>query len=91
MRRLCTGQGDLIRADAFKEHRVVLDQQHGGLVLGQQPFQLHAGEHVDVIQRLVPDVDMGRDAQAAGQQQLFLLQLYELLRNAFLLLQKKSL
>ena len=39
----------------------------------QQLLDLDAGENVDVVQRLVPDVQMGGLAQASGQQYLFLL------------------
>ena len=53
----------------------MLHQQHGRCVFGEQPFQLHAGQDVDVIQRLIPNIQMGGDAQASRQQQLFLLSL----------------
>ena len=52
---------------------VVLHQQEGAGVVPQKGLQLHPGKHVHIVQRLVPDVQMGALAQAPGQQDLFLL------------------
>lgn len=42
-------------------------------VFEQQLFDLHAGKDIDVVERLVPDIQMCRLAQAFGQQHLLFL------------------
>ena len=43
---------------------VVLDNEHGRLVLFDQRLDLHSREYVYVVQRLVPDVEMSGCEQA---------------------------
>ena len=78
------------RGDVLTEHPVVLHEQQGRPECLQQLLDLDAGENVDVVQRLVPDVQMGGLAQAAGQQHLFLLSLAVLLHRQVELLPLKS-
>ena len=61
----------------LQKHFVVFDQQEGGLVGLNQRFDLHAAEYVDVVERLVPDVEMRRRAEAGGQQNFLFLALAE--------------
>ena len=51
----------------------MLHQEHGGPVPEDQLLQLHPGKQVDVVQGLVPHVQVGPPAQAGRQQDLFLL------------------
>ena len=51
-------QHDCPCGNAFAEADVVLDEQHGRLTAQEQFLDLHAGKNVNLIQRLVPDVQM---------------------------------
>ena len=46
----------------------MLRQNHGGAKLGNQPLDLHAGKHVDVVEGLVPQIQVGLLAQAPGEE-----------------------
>ncbi len=46
-------------------------RQHGGLVGEDQLLDLHAREHVDEVERLVPYIQVRSLAQAAGDEHLF--------------------
>ena len=48
-------------------------EKHGGLILQQQFFYLHSGKHVDIIERLIPHIQVGRCEQAGGDQQFLFL------------------
>ena len=63
----CSGEPDRFGGDGVPETAVVLDEQQRRLVFEQQLFDLHAGKDVDVVERLVPDIQMRRLAQAFGQ------------------------
>ena len=51
----------------------MLDEEHRGPELLYEALELHTGVDVDVVERLVPDVEMGALAQARGEEDLFLL------------------
>ena len=51
----------------------MLHKEEGGPVLQQQLLNLHPGEQVDIVQRLIPDIQVGALAQAGRDQHLFLL------------------
>ena len=55
------------------EGPVVLHKDHGGPVLEDQLLQLDAGEQVDIVQRLVPDIQPSSCEQAARERSLFAL------------------
>ena len=55
----------------------MLDEQKRRLAAEDEVFDLHAGKGVDVVERLVPEVEVGALAQAQGQQRLFLLPVAE--------------
>ena len=59
--------------DFLPEGQVMLHKQHGGRIFQNQLFDLDAGVEIDVIQRFIPDVQMGLLAQAFGKEHLFLL------------------
>ena len=59
--------------DFITKGTVMLHKEHGGLIGAQQLLDLHTGEHVDIIQRLVPDTEVGRAAEGRRQQHFFLL------------------
>ena len=59
--------------NAVAEHTVVLDENDRRLEFQQQFLKLNAREHVHIIERLVPDKQVRRFAQASRQQNLFLL------------------
>ena len=55
----------------------MFDEQKGGLGVQDQPLDLHTGKDVNIIERLVPDIEMGLLAQAPGKQNFFLLTVAE--------------
>ncbi len=71
--RFCSAEDCLPGRDMLAKRAVVLHKQDCGLVLEQQFFDLHAGDYVDEIHRLIPQIQMGLFAKAAGDQDLFLL------------------
>ena len=52
------------------EGLVVFHKQDRRLELNQQFFDLHPGDHVDIVHRLIPDVQVGRFADGFCQQYL---------------------
>jgi hypothetical protein len=69
------GEGHLypLGRDMIAEHPVMLCKQQGRAVFQDQLFDLDAAQHVDVIQRLIPDIEVRLLAQTAGQQDFLLL------------------
>ena len=67
----------IARCHLFQKHAVVLHQQDGGRVLEDEVFHLHAGKHVDVVERLIPDIQVRRRTEAFAQQDLLFLALTE--------------
>lgn len=53
----------------------MLHHQQGGRVPQNEFFHLPSAEHINIVQRLVPYVEMRRHAQAPGQQKLLFLSL----------------
>ena len=75
MHRDLAVEPDGLRCDPPAEACVMLHKQHGGLVFQQKRFDLHPGKHIDIIERLVPDIKMGRRCQAGCQKDLLFLPL----------------
>ena len=63
------------RTHILQKHRIVFHQEQRGLALCNEGFHLLAAVYVDVVQRLVPHIKVGGDAQAPGQQELLFLPL----------------
>src|SRR5699024_7934781 len=61
--------------DLLAERPVVLDKEHCGLKGEQQILELHPGEDIDKVQRLIPEKEVCRLAQRFCQEHLFLLSL----------------
>ena len=59
-----------VRSQPAAEGAVVLYQEHRGLIFQDQLLHLDAGKQVDIVQRLVPHIEVGALAQAGGQQEL---------------------
>ena len=59
----------------------MLHQKHGGTEFQDQLLDLHPGEHIDIIQRFIPDIEVGRRDEAACDQHLFLLAFGEVLHS----------
>ena len=51
----------------------MLHKQQGGAKLQNELFELYAGYEVNIIERLVPDVQMRRRCERNGERDLFLL------------------
>ena len=66
-------QLDHFGGDGIAKGAVVLDEEHGGLVFLDQVFDLQAAGEVDVVERFVPDVEMGLFAEAFGEEDFLLL------------------
>ena len=77
--RPSVSQCDDFCCDVFHKTPVVLDENHGRRALPEQRFQLHAGDHIDEVERLIPDKQMRLFAQAFCDQNLFLLALGKIL------------
>ena len=75
MHRDLAVEPDGLRCDPPAEACVMLHKQHGGLVFQQKRFDLHPGKHIDIIERLVPYIKMGRRCQAGCQKDLLFLPL----------------
>ena len=61
------------RGDSVTEGFVMLYEENRGLEGQKQFLDLHSGNHIDVIHRLVPDMKMLRLADGAGQQDFLFL------------------
>ena len=61
----------------------MLDKEHGGLKGEQQILELHPGEDIDKVQRLIPEKEVRRLAQRFCQEHLFLLSLAVVLDPLF--------
>ncbi len=62
-----------LRGHLVAEGPVVFHEEHRRPVLQQQLRDLDTGDHVDVVQRLVPDIEVRLLAEAPCQQHLLLL------------------
>ena len=51
----------------------MLHEKHGGTAGPQELLKLHPGEDINIVQRLVPHIEVCALAQACGQQELLLL------------------
>ena len=49
----------------------MLHEKHGGTADPQELLKLHPGEDINIVQRLVPHIQVGALAQAAGKKHLF--------------------
>ena len=61
-------------------------QQHGGAEYLDQPLDLHAGEHIDIVKGFVPDIQMRRRNET-GRNQNFLFLAFGILRQVLVKLQ----
>lgn len=52
---------------------IVFDEEHGRVIFPKQIFNLDPGQYIDVIQRFIPDIQMGFLAQTGSDEDLFLL------------------
>ena len=62
-----------LRCHIVTERLIMLHEQDGWLVLLQHCLDLHAGDDVDVVHWLVPDVKVHGFADGTGEKDLFLL------------------
>ena len=62
-----------LRRHILAEGLIMLHKQDRGLVLLQHRLDLHSGDDVDVVHRLVPDVQVHGFADGTGEENLFLL------------------
>ena len=69
--------------DPFDKPRVVLGKKNGRSKGAQQLLDLLAGENVEVVERLVPDQQVGGPGKGGGQQQLAFLSLRAVRRVEF--------
>ena len=51
----------------------MLHEKHGGTAGPQELLKLHPGEDINIVQRLVPHIQVGALAQAAGKKHLLFL------------------
>ena len=51
----------------------MLHEKHGGTADPQELLKLHPGEDINIVQRLVPHIQVGALAQAAGKKHLLFL------------------
>ena len=61
------------RGDSVAEGFVMLDKEDRGLEGQKQLFNLHSGDYVNILHRLVPDMKMLGLADGAGQQDFLFL------------------
>ena len=62
-----TPEPDCVGGDLLPEHLVVLYKKQGRLKVQKQVLDLNAGKQVDIVQRLVPDIEVGALTQADRQ------------------------
>ena len=79
-----------LRGDIFTKSAVVFNKQKGGPVFQKEFLDLHPRNHVDEIQRLVPDIQMSPLAETGSNQNFLFLPAAEVFHILIKLLSGKA-